>query len=147
MEGATSPLSSKQIIKLIVIGTLIVCAFFLALAVLFFKVEDPDLFLAIAPFCYLPYVITISSYAGFFMAKLAKGNGRRSWLWAIIGFGMTLGFIFIMPTAYILFEFRFPHLFSISPAAFSFLAPFLSISITALMVKTRRKLSRIDKAR
>lgn len=137
MSDVAVPLTWKQITKFAVAGTFIVFGFLLALASIFLydALRPADIALTVAPLCFLPYVLAISVYVGFFMAKLAKGNGKNSWFWGIIGFIITIGFTIGFPLI-IAFSFLFPHT---SPVVFSFLAPFLSTSITALLISIRKK--------
>jgi hypothetical protein len=59
----------------------------------------PDIFLAVAPWCFLPYVVLIGGYVGFFSAKLARSNVRNPWLWAGVGFVLTIAFTIGFPIA------------------------------------------------
>ena len=146
MSNLTVPLTWKQITKFAVVGIFIVFGFLLAIVGIFLydALRPANIALTIAPLCVLPYVPAISIYVGFFMSKLAKGKGKNSWVWGIIGFIMTIVFTIGFPLIVILSLFSsgtnsvFSHT---SPVLFSFLAPFLSAPITALLISIRRKSS------
>ena len=138
MINTATHLSWKQIVKYAVIGILIVAVFLSALVGAYYYVGvmgngGPDALIAAIPVGLFLYMLIISGYVSFFMAKLAEGKGKLSWPWAVLGFILTFGFAVSFP---LVFSFLFPYDI---PAIFSFFAPFLSTPITVLLMNIGRK--------
>jgi len=140
MTDVQESLTRKQLTTLALIGLSILILFAAGFAWIYYYIGvlgngGVDVFLAVAPFCILPYLIVISIYVAFFMAKFAKGRWRYPWLWGFGGFALTVLFSVGLP---ILLSPVFPYQ---SPVIFTFLAPVLSTLAIMLLISIRKKVT------
>ena len=144
MTNMDNSISKKQLTPLALIGLLILFLF-AASFVWFINYAGvlgnggEDVFLAFLRFWIYSYLVVISVYVGFFVARFAKGKWKHAWLWGIAGVPLTLLFILGFPS---LLSPIFPHQSSVifgGPAIFAFLAPVLSALFIMLLISIRRK--------
>jgi apolipoprotein N-acyltransferase len=141
MTTKDNSITQEQFIKLALLGLIILILF----AAGFFWLDkevlgngEGELFLAYAPFWVYPYLVVVSVYVGFFVARYAKGRRRHAWIWGIAGFTLTLLFILGFPGLLSpIFPFKSPEIFA-GPAIFAFLAPMLSSLIMLLLIPNRK---------
>ena len=138
MTDVDNSITTNQLTALALIGLSIVVLFALG----FIWIDDyimrhggVDVFLAVAPFYILAYLIVISIYVGFFMAKFARGRWKHSGLWGIGGFVLTVLLSVGFP---ILLSPVFPYQ---SPVTFAFVAPVLSTLAMMLLISIRKKVT------
>ena len=127
----------KPLTKLALIGALLYVLFLAGLAGFYYyagfigEVSTGVMFI-FAPLWFFSYLIVISGYSGFFMAKLAQGRWKYPWLWGISGGILTSllmeGFAPV---------FQFSSLLSI--VIVSFVAPILSTLLIGLLISVPRR--------
>src|SRR5258706_10659500 len=97
MTDVQESLTRKQLTTLALTGLSILILFAAGFAWIYYYIGvlgngGVFVFFVVAPFCILPYLIVISFYVAFFMAKFAKGRWWYSWLLGFGGFCMHVFF-------------------------------------------------------
>ena len=137
MSDQSEKSSQGEFRSLITNGIILVVVWFVAFIGIYVYVVilgngGADVYSEVSPLCFFPFIIVSSIYVGYFMAKFSKNKGKHPWLWAIIGFVTTVGFIVVLP---IIVSGIFPGI----SILFAFLAPVLSTLLTILLINIRRK--------
>jgi hypothetical protein len=139
MDNSTT---KKQLKTLALLGFIILVLFAIGFVWLYKVVlgnGDGEAFLALAPYWVYPYLVVVSVYVGFFVARFAKGRRKHAWLWGIAGFALTLLFILGFPSLLSpIFPYQSPEIFA-GPAIFAFFAPVLSALLMVMLIFLRRK--------
>ena len=139
MTSKIESLSRKQLMNLGAIGIILVLSF---IAVFFFTLvyngglladRGPGVIIVFVVSFSISYLIVISVYVGYLVSAFARGRRSYPFLWAIIGFVLTMVAIILL---YRLPSSLFPFW---SPIFFAFLAPILSALLTILLIVSRRK--------
>jgi hypothetical protein len=133
MSNSEGMLTKKQVTIFLLIELSILVFFAAGIVWIFYYVGflgngGPDVVLAVVPYCFLPYLMLICIYVGYFMARFARGRRKFAWLWGIIGFVLTAFLAIGLP---IMLGPIFPYQ---SPAIFAFLAPILSTVLLIALV-------------